>query len=96
MLRTALLLSGLGLIGLCSLPAAAQDRGWNGQTVTCSSNDKRRHDCQTPFRGRAVLVENLSGTRCVEGDNWGSDRGRLWVDHGCRGRFAEARGGWGD
>ncbi len=68
--------------------------GWSSQTVTCSSNDRRRRQCQTPFRGRAVLVENISGTRCVEGQNWGSGSGFIWVDQGCRGRFAEGRG-WG-
>ncbi|APP81573.1 DUF3011 domain-containing protein [Xanthomonas hortorum] len=103
MLRTALLLSGFGLITLTGLltsaPAAAQDRGWNGPSITCSSNDNRRRECDTPFRGRAVLVENISGTRCIEGRNWGSDRGRVWVDNGCRARFVDGRngsgGGWG-
>lgn len=102
MLRTALLLSGFGLITLTGLltsaPVAAQDRGWNGPSITCSSNDNRRRECDTPFRGRAVLVENISGTRCIEGRNWGSDRGRVWVDNGCRGRFVDGRnggGGWG-
>lgn len=101
MLRTALLLSGFGLITLtgafASLTASAQERGWNGPSITCSSNDNRRRECDTPFRGRAVLVENISGTRCIEGRNWGSERGRIWVDNGCRGRFVEARngGGWG-
>ncbi|HBK46118.1 MAG TPA: hypothetical protein DDZ67_06700, partial [Xanthomonadaceae bacterium] len=94
MLRTALFVAGLGMIALHSAPAGAQERGWNAaQTVTCSSNDKRRRQCDTPFRGRAVLVENISGTRCVEGSNWGSGRGYVWVDRGCRGRFAEQRGG---
>ncbi len=68
--------------------------GWNQQAVTCSSNDRRRRECQTPFRGRAVLVENISSTACVEGRNWGSGSGMIWVDGGCRGRFAPA-GGWG-
>ncbi|MCC4633523.1 MULTISPECIES: DUF3011 domain-containing protein [Xanthomonas] len=99
MLRTALLISGFSLAALAgalvSRPAAAQDRGFNGPSITCSSNDNRRRECDTPFRGRAALVENISGTRCIEGRNWGSDRGRVWVDNGCRGRFVEARGGWG-
>ncbi|UXA68210.1 DUF3011 domain-containing protein [Xanthomonas prunicola] len=100
MLRTALLLSGFGLITLtgafAGATASAQERGWDGPSITCSSNDNRRRECDTPFRGRAVLVENISGTRCIEGRNWGSDRGRIWVDNGCRGRFVEGRnGGWG-
>jgi hypothetical protein len=72
--------------------------GWdgsqsNGQTVTCSSTDRRRRECRTPFRGRPVLVQNLSDTRCVDGGNFGGGGGMMWVDDGCRGRFAEGRGG---
>ncbi|WP_022973816.1 DUF3011 domain-containing protein, partial [Xanthomonas maliensis] len=43
---------------------------------------------------RATLVRQLSDTRCVEGRNWRQAPGRIWVDDGCRGEFAEARGGW--
>lgn len=67
---------------------------WTGQTLTCSSNDRRRRECRTPFNGRPVLVENISGTRCIEGRNFGGGGGTMWVDDGCRGRFAEGRGGW--
>ncbi|AKC88365.1 hypothetical protein WQ53_11760 [Pseudoxanthomonas suwonensis] len=67
---------------------------WSGQTLICSSNDRRRRECRTPFNGRPVLVENISGTRCVEGVNFGGGGGAMWVDQGCRGRFAEGRGGW--
>ena len=84
-------------LALAALPAAAQS-GWNdgAGTVTCSSDDNRRQQCATPFRGRAALVKNLSDTRCVEGRNWGSGNGYIWVDDGCRGRFASASGnGWG-
>jgi len=99
-LRLPVIVPGLALAVLLAhaAPAAAQDRGYSGQTVTCSSNDNRRNQCSTPFSGRAVLVQNLSGTRCVENRNWSSGRGFVWVDQGCRGRFADSRGsggGWG-
>src|SRR5690606_24670270 len=54
--------------------------GWSGATLVCSSNDRRRRECHTPFRGRPVLVENISGTRCVEGRNFGGGNGTMWVD----------------
>lgn len=69
---------------------------WNASSVICSSNDKRYKECRTPFRGRARLVENISGTRCVEGRNWGSRQGLVWVDDGCRGRFVDSGNSWGD
>ncbi len=69
---------------------------WSGQTLICSSTDHRRRECRTPFNGRPTLVENISGTRCVEGVNFGGGNGMMWVDQGCRGRFTEGRGGgWG-
>ncbi|WP_372017716.1 DUF3011 domain-containing protein [Pseudoxanthomonas sp. 10H] len=67
---------------------------WSGQTLICSSTDRRRRECRTPFNGRPALVENISGTRCVEGVNFGGGNGVMWVDQGCRGRFTEGRGGW--
>ncbi|HEY0332345.1 MAG TPA: DUF3011 domain-containing protein [Stenotrophomonas sp.] len=98
-LRPTLLAPALAAAGLLlayATPAAAQQRGFQGQTVTCSSNNNRRNQCATSFSGNAVLVENLSGTRCVEGNNWGSGRGFVWVDGGCRARFGDSRGGgWG-
>ncbi|WP_241093763.1 DUF3011 domain-containing protein [Xanthomonas sp.] len=69
--------------------------GSNSQTIACSSNDRKRRQCATPFRGRAVLVGALSDSPCIEGQTWGSGPGVVWVDRGCRGRFAEGRGGWG-
>ena len=75
--------------------------GWNpgpspGGSVLCESDDNRRRQCNTGFRGRAALSQNISSTRCVEGQNWGSGNGVVWVDRGCRARFVEAygNGGW--
>ena len=72
--------------------------GWNpgpspGGSVLCESKDNRRTTCNTGFRGRAALSQNLSSTRCVESQNWGSGNGVVWVDRGCRGRFVEGSGG---
>lgn len=69
--------------------------GWNQQTVICSSKDRRYSECRTPFRNRARLIENISDTRCYEGQNWGSRQGLVWVDKGCRGRFIDSGNGWG-
>ncbi|HZF98358.1 MAG TPA: DUF3011 domain-containing protein [Pseudoxanthomonas sp.] len=75
--------------------------GWNaddrplpgyGGTVVCESDGGYRA-CTTGFRGEAMLLENLSRTRCVEGSNWGNRGGAIWVTLGCRGRFGPARDG---
>lgn len=68
---------------------------WNQQSVICSSKDNRYRECRTPFRNRARLIENISDTRCIEGQNWGSRQGLVWVDRGCRGRFMDSGNSWG-
>ncbi|MDR2155888.1 MAG: DUF3011 domain-containing protein [Burkholderiaceae bacterium] len=63
----------------------------DGHTIVCESHDKKYRECPTRFRGPAVLVENISDTRCLQGRNWGDNgRGSVWVQGGCRARFAEA------
>jgi len=57
--------------------------------VLCESQNNRYRECRTNFRGNAVLVQNISQTRCIEGQNWGSRDGMVWVDRGCKARFAQ-------
>jgi hypothetical protein len=64
--------------------------GWTPVELICSSERERYRECPTPFRGPAVLSEQLSHIRCVEGVTWGQRRGLIWVDRGCRARFREA------
>ncbi len=70
--------------------------GWNQTSVICSSKDKRYKECRAPFRGRARLVENISSTRCIEGQNWGAGPNIVWVNNGCRGRFSDSGNSWGN
>ncbi|HGK7304923.1 TPA: DUF3011 domain-containing protein, partial [Stenotrophomonas maltophilia] len=68
--------------------------GGSGGTIRCESQDNRERTCPTNWRG-ATLVRQISGSACVEGQTWGVRRGSIWVNRGCRGEFAESRGGWG-
>ncbi len=66
--------------------------GWGGgypggQIVRCESSNNRQRRCDMPVRDGVALIRQLSGTRCVEGSNWGWDRGGIWVDRGCRAEF---------
>lgn len=70
--------------------------GWNQRSVICSSSDRQYRECRTSFNGPARLDHQLSNSRCIEGQNWGSRPGLVWVDDGCRGRFSEQPGGWSD
>jgi hypothetical protein len=66
------------------------------QTISCSSDDGKRHYCSANGSGRARLVNQRSESACTEGYSWGSDERGIWVDHGCRADFAiEERRWWG-
>jgi hypothetical protein len=69
--------------------------GHAGGGIVCESRDDRYRECPTGFRGPVQLVEQFSNTPCVEGRSWGRNRGVVWVDRGCRGRFAPYYGGGG-
>jgi len=66
------------------------DSSWNHRfSVSCESRDGQNHFCQVDLggAGHAVLKRQLSQTRCIEGENWGSNRAGVWVTQGCRGEF---------
>ena len=58
-----------------------------GNTLRCESDDNRQRRCNADIRGGVQLVRQLSSTQCIQGNNWGWDRGGVWVDRGCRGEF---------
>lgn len=67
-----------------SVPGAAHD---SGDIIECRSENYARRRCGGDGH-RAVLVQQLSRTDCIEGRTWGFERrGGLWVDGGCAGRF---------
>ena len=57
------------------------------QTVRCESDDRRQRRCNVSVRRGVDIVRQLSKTRCVQGQNWGWDRGGIWVQGGCRAEF---------
>lgn len=63
-----------------------------GSTITCSSDDGRRHYCDTDTRGGVALANQRSGSPCTQGYSWGYDRQGIWVDRGCRADFVVGRG----
>ena len=106
MSKRSLFVVALSVLGLAAASAAqAQDPRYGGgpgyghpsgygDSVECRSSNYAFQRCQVPWRD-ARLVRQISNTQCVRGQNWGVDRGGLWVDRGCAGRFVDARGGYG-
>ena len=66
--------------------------GWVARELVCSSIDNRYRECAAPFRGRAVVTQQISDASCVEGRTWGQKAGAIWVNRGCRARFGIVRG----
>jgi len=56
--------------------------------LTCSSEDGRRHYCESDIQGNATMLRQRSGSPCREGYSWGNDSRGIWVDHGCRADFS--------
>ena len=76
---------------------AEGDEGDEG--FVCESVRGQYTECSVAVSGPVQLVEQLSSKACVEGQSWGRERGKLWVDQGCRARFAQyygERDGQGD
>ena len=61
--------------------------------LRCGSPQFSYNLCQVDTgRGSRVYIKRqLSDTRCVEGRNWGWNRGGIWVDKGCSAEFIVER-----
>ena len=68
------------------------DGGYGRQSIYCASDDGRRRTCPVNTGGVVRLVNQRSGSACVEGRNWGFNRNSIWVDRGCRADFEVGRG----
>lgn len=69
----------------------------SNQLIRCESNGGRSRACAMDTRGGVQLVRQLSNAACIEGRNWGSNRGGVWVTEGCRAEFRSGgrNGGYG-
>ena len=55
--------------------------------VSCSSDNGRRNFCPANTGRGVQLTKQRSGSPCIQGQTWGYDRQRIWVDRGCRADF---------
>jgi len=64
--------------------------GWDQRfQVRCDSNDYQYNFCAVDLGGggRARIERQISGSPCVEGQNWGWNRAGIWVTQGCAAVF---------
>lgn len=64
--------------------------GGGGLAIECASIGNRYQECPSNFRF-PELVEQLSRSECIPGQTWGVRGSVIWVNGGCRARFAEGR-----
>lgn len=62
--------------------------------IICESLNDARAVCSATTSKGVFLTRQLSKAECFEGVSWGHDpdRNLIWVDKGCRGEFALAKG----
>ncbi len=65
--------------------------GWIAREVICSSINSQYRECAAPFRGTAIITQQISQSACIEGQSWGQRPGYIWVNRGCRARFGIVR-----
>jgi hypothetical protein len=65
----------------------------NGRQVTCASDDMKRHTCRVDTSRGVRLVNQRSGSPCIQGQTWGYSGRGIWVDRGCRADFYLGGGG---
>jgi hypothetical protein len=75
-------LAGLLVIAAVAAPPALAQR-----SISCSSDNGKRHYCDVDTRGGVSMVHRRSDAACEEGYSWDYDRRGIWVDHGCRAEF---------
>ena len=88
----------LALLAVAVVPRASAQSGMtsqNGRNFTCASDDGRRHYCYVDTRYGVRLVNQRSGSPCIQGQTWGYDNRGTWVDRGCRADFVLGGGGGG-
>lgn len=82
------------LLGIeCLCPGSS--RAWaqsgitqqNGRQVTCASDDMKRHLCRVDTSRGVQMINQRSGSPCIQGQTWGYSRSGIWVDRGCRADF---------
>jgi len=62
------------------------------KTITCASDDGKRHTCHVDARGGVQMVNQRSGSACQQNYSWGTSPEGIWVDHGCRADFQTGGG----
>jgi len=71
----------------CLLVIASCVQSFAQYSLTCASEDGRRHYCAADTRAGVSMQRQRSKSLCTQGATWGFDQNGVWVDRGCRADF---------
>ena len=91
--RSLLVVAVLSFAATLAMPRAVAAQ--SGREIVCESLAGKFDYCEVNTRGSVRLVRQLSDTKCILDRTWGFDEHGVWVDRGCRGRFAIGGSGSG-
>lgn len=85
---TSVLVATVGLSG--NALAAPDEDKTTVKTVKCEAGTRSESTCIVPWTGPSQLVQQMSGSDCIEGRTWRSGTGEVTVNRKCTGEFAPA------
>jgi hypothetical protein len=77
----------LSILVLIAFSVLSRGPQAHGQTIYCASDNGKRNYCNANTRGGVQMTNQRSGSACIQGQTWGWDNRRIWVDRGCRADF---------
>ena len=88
-IRWKLFVFAISFLALSSIGLHAQSgiTEQNGRSITCASDDGKRHLCPVPTQYGVRMTNQRSGSPCIQGQTWGYNNQGIWVDRGCRADF---------
>ncbi len=72
-------------------PPTSGGFGSGNNEVECSSKNNAYTLCRMDIGRGVTMVRQLSKAQCTQNQSWGFTREGIWVDRGCRARFAIQR-----
>lgn len=87
------IIAAASLCAIGTSPAVFAQQGEDIETFVCESRNNGHSECEYRSSGKVTVHVNrqLSKTRCVFNENWGTWDGGVWVDYGCRAEFVVRR-----
>jgi hypothetical protein len=87
-----MIVAAVAVVGLVPAETASAQQGEVMETFTCESLNGKHHEfsCRSSGLVTVHVRKQMSRSRCVFNESWGTYDGGVWVDNGCRASFTYA------